>query len=196
MAPTGQQNARRSRIESLSNPLVKRMRLLREKRHRRAEGLFLAEGLGWPAVYTIMGVLMLAIGFASLFAPDGQQTAATIAADAETLLELRAPGELEPRVRAIALSVVGVLWIWALVTVGIFMVRSLGSDPGMRPDSVAFVAKQGPLIVIATVVIPEENCKDLAEIPENILAKLEVRPVRWIDQVLEHAHPVHSRYKR
>src|SRR5690606_18477162 len=36
---------RRSRIESLSNPLVKRMRLLREKRHRRAEGLFLAEGL-------------------------------------------------------------------------------------------------------------------------------------------------------
>jgi len=38
---------------------------------------------------------------------------------------------------------------------------------------------------IATVVIPEENCKDLAEIPENILAKLEVRPVRWIDQVLE-----------
>ena len=119
-----------------------------------ALALFLAEGLGWPAVYTIMGVLMLAIGFASLFAPDGQQTAATIAADAETLLELRAPGELEPRVRAIALSVVGVLWIWALVTVGVFMVRSLGSDPGMRPDSVAFVAKQGPLIVIATVVIP------------------------------------------
>ena len=36
---------RRSTIESLSNPLVKRMRLLREKRHRRAEGLFLAEGL-------------------------------------------------------------------------------------------------------------------------------------------------------
>lgn len=38
-------SGRRSRIESLSNPLVKRMRLLREKRHRRAEGLFLAEGL-------------------------------------------------------------------------------------------------------------------------------------------------------
>ncbi len=38
---------------------------------------------------------------------------------------------------------------------------------------------------IATVVIPEENRKDLAEIPENILARLEVRPVRWIDQVLE-----------
>ncbi len=38
---------------------------------------------------------------------------------------------------------------------------------------------------IATVVIPEENRKDLTEIPQNILARLEVRPVRWIDQVLE-----------
>lgn len=45
MAFPGPQDVRRSRIESLSNPLVKRMRLLREKRHRRAEGLFLAEGL-------------------------------------------------------------------------------------------------------------------------------------------------------
>jgi ATP-dependent Lon protease len=38
---------------------------------------------------------------------------------------------------------------------------------------------------ISTVVVPEENRKDLAEIPGNILAKLDVRPVRWIDQVLE-----------
>ena len=45
MPPTGTPHARRSRIESLANPLIKRMRLLREKRHRRAEGLFLAEGL-------------------------------------------------------------------------------------------------------------------------------------------------------
>jgi len=38
---------------------------------------------------------------------------------------------------------------------------------------------------IATVVIPEENRKDLVDIPQNILEKIEVRPVRWIDQVLE-----------
>ncbi|RUQ34478.1 MAG: endopeptidase La [Candidatus Competibacteraceae bacterium] len=38
---------------------------------------------------------------------------------------------------------------------------------------------------LETVVIPEENRKDLAEIPENILSRLDVRPVRWIDQVLE-----------
>ena len=38
---------------------------------------------------------------------------------------------------------------------------------------------------ITTVVIPEENEKDLAEIPENIKEKLDIRPVKWIDQVLE-----------
>lgn len=119
-----------------------------------ALALFLAEGLGWPAVYALMGCLMLAIAVASLFAPEGRPTSAVIAADAATLSELRQPGELEPRLRAFALLFVGLLWAWALITVGIFMVRSLGSDPGSRPDSVAFVAQQGPLIVIATVVVP------------------------------------------
>jgi len=38
---------------------------------------------------------------------------------------------------------------------------------------------------IATVVIPEENRKDMVEIPANILSSLDIRPVRWIDQVLE-----------
>jgi ATP-dependent Lon protease len=38
---------------------------------------------------------------------------------------------------------------------------------------------------ISKVLIPEENEKDLAEIPDNIKAKLEIIPVRWIDQVLE-----------
>ncbi|MGB0733690.1 MAG: endopeptidase La, partial [Pontibacterium sp.] len=38
---------------------------------------------------------------------------------------------------------------------------------------------------IKTVVIPEENERDLKEIPENIKADLEICPVRWIDEVLE-----------
>jgi len=38
---------------------------------------------------------------------------------------------------------------------------------------------------IKTVLIPEENRKDLAEMPKNIMAKLDIKPVRWIDQVLE-----------
>ena len=38
---------------------------------------------------------------------------------------------------------------------------------------------------IKTVLIPEENAKDLQEIPENVKNGLEIVPVRWIDQVLE-----------
>jgi ATP-dependent Lon protease len=38
---------------------------------------------------------------------------------------------------------------------------------------------------ITTVVIPHENEKDLIEIPKNIKDKLEIRPVKWIDEVLE-----------
>jgi ATP-dependent Lon protease len=37
---------------------------------------------------------------------------------------------------------------------------------------------------IKTVLIPEENVKDLAEIPENVRNGLEIVPVKWIDQVL------------
>ncbi|MER1941939.1 endopeptidase La [Castellaniella sp. FW104-16D08] len=38
---------------------------------------------------------------------------------------------------------------------------------------------------VKTVMIPEENVKDLAEIPDNVKNHLEIIPVRWIDRVLE-----------
>jgi ATP-dependent Lon protease len=38
---------------------------------------------------------------------------------------------------------------------------------------------------IKTVLIPEENRKDLVDIPQNIRDRIEIKPVRWIDQVLE-----------
>jgi ATP-dependent Lon protease len=38
---------------------------------------------------------------------------------------------------------------------------------------------------IKTVLIPEENVKDLAEIPDNVKNRLEIIPVKWIDKVLE-----------
>jgi ATP-dependent Lon protease len=38
---------------------------------------------------------------------------------------------------------------------------------------------------IETVLIPSENEKDLVEIPDNIKEKLDIRPVKWIDEVLE-----------
>jgi ATP-dependent Lon protease len=38
---------------------------------------------------------------------------------------------------------------------------------------------------IKTVLIPDENERDLKEIPDNIKASLDIRPVKWIDQVLD-----------
>ncbi len=38
---------------------------------------------------------------------------------------------------------------------------------------------------IKTVLIPEENLKDLQEIPDNVKEGLEILPVKWIDKVLE-----------
>jgi ATP-dependent Lon protease len=38
---------------------------------------------------------------------------------------------------------------------------------------------------ISIVLIPEENKKDLVEIPKNVKDKLDIRPVRWIDEVLQ-----------
>ena len=40
---------------------------------------------------------------------------------------------------------------------------------------------------IDKVLIPEENEKDLAEIPKNIKDKLTIVPVKWIDEVMQHA---------
>jgi ATP-dependent Lon protease len=38
---------------------------------------------------------------------------------------------------------------------------------------------------IKIVLIPEENAKDLQDIPENVKNHLEIIPVKWIDRVLE-----------
>ncbi len=40
---------------------------------------------------------------------------------------------------------------------------------------------------IKTVLIPEENVKDLVDIPDNVKNRLEIIPVKWIDNVLAHA---------
>jgi len=40
---------------------------------------------------------------------------------------------------------------------------------------------------ITTVLIPSKNEKDLADIPENIKQNLDIKPVHWIDEVIEHA---------
>ena len=40
---------------------------------------------------------------------------------------------------------------------------------------------------IRTVIIPEENRKDLADLPKTVTQGVEIVPVRWIDEVLDRA---------
>ncbi len=123
-----------------------------------ALGLIIAERIGWPQTYVMMGAVMLAIGIAGLFAPDADVERGTRAsealateADRRTLYE---PGEIVPRVRTWALLAVGLLWAWAIGTVLVFMVRSMTALPEDRPDPTLFTATYGPLIVLATIVLP------------------------------------------
>ena len=122
-----------------------------------AFGLIIAERIGWPQTYLIMGAIMLGIGIASLFAPDAtvsDDTAATAAANADEVAELYNAGEVTEKVRTRALIAVGVLWGWAIITVVVFMVRSMTATPETRPDVTLFTTTYGPLIVLATVVLP------------------------------------------
>ncbi len=115
-----------------------------------ALALIIAERTGWPAVYFGMGVAMLVIVCITFFAPDTPRPAE----DSETDLGLRSAGELKPGIRAAALGIVGLFWAWALVTVIVFMVRSLGAAPEDRPNPTEFIQFYGPLIVVATVIVP------------------------------------------
>lgn len=119
-----------------------------------ALALFMAERMGWPTVFASMGAILLFVGFLGLFAPDATRSAAALESERTNLGTLRQAGQMTPRVRAYALGAVALLWGWALVTVLDFMIRSLAATPETRPDSTEFVSQMGPLIVVATVVIP------------------------------------------
>ena len=122
-----------------------------------AIGLIMADRYGWPFVYVMFGGFMLAIGIAGLFAPDAhvnEDRAANAAVNRGEVAELYAVGEVTPQVRGRALLAVGLLWAWAIGTVVVFMVRSMTESPETRPDVTLFTATYGPLIVLATIVLP------------------------------------------
>lgn len=119
-----------------------------------ALALFMAERMGWPSVFASMGGILLFVGFLGLFAPDAERSLAAMESERANLGTLRQAGQIVPRVRAYALGAVALLWGWALFIVLDFMIASLTATPETRPDSTEFVSQMGPLIVIATVVIP------------------------------------------
>jgi PAT family beta-lactamase induction signal transducer AmpG len=122
-----------------------------------AIGLIMADRYGWPFVYVMFGGFMLAIGIAGLFAPDAHVTEdriANAAANRDEVAELYNVGEVTGKVRNKALLAVGLLWTWAIGTVVVFMVRSMTESPETRPDVTLFTTTYGPLIVLATIVLP------------------------------------------
>lgn len=116
-----------------------------------ALALILSEHVSWPAVYGIMAVFMALTLVATLLAPDTARTEG----DVEQSI-LRRAGAVEPKWRAIGLAIVGAGWVWAIWTVGSFMVRVLTSSPDdPNPPAVGdFTRTMGPLIVAATVILP------------------------------------------
>jgi len=113
-----------------------------------ALALVIAARIGWPAVYFWFGVFMLLAMVATWFAPDTQWDQ-PMEGEAEL-----AERPLARKIQLATLAVVGLLWGWAVVMVIGFMVESLGAAPGERPDATAFTKFYGPLIVIATVIVP------------------------------------------
>ncbi|MEE4200209.1 AmpG family muropeptide MFS transporter [Erythrobacter sp.] len=146
-----------------------------------ALGLIIAARIGWPETYMLFGALILAVGISGLFAPDtARDEASAIGPSGEEIDELYRPGEVRAHVRQRYLWMVLGLWGWALLVLGIFMVRALGGYVPMlgtmelgalvidlnwlfgmfplnesgRPDPTEFTAKMGPPIIAATIVLP------------------------------------------
>ena len=115
-----------------------------------ALALVMAARMSWSLVYLLMGGLIGLMVIVALRAPD------TPRPDTDVLhKELEEPGALEPKARALALTVVGVSWAWAIFTIAHFMISMLTTAPGQKQPSVAdFTKLYGPWIIFATVIVP------------------------------------------
>ena len=112
-----------------------------------AIALVLAARMSWSLVYLLMGGLIGLMVLIALRAPD------TPRPDSDRLhKELAEPGALEPRARAIALTIVGVAWAWAIVSIGRFMISMLTTAPPaiLRevPDPAAAIDRYDPVFTV------------------------------------------------
>lgn len=116
-----------------------------------ALALVMATSMSWPMVYLAMGGVMLVVSLAvTLRAPDSPRPE-----PGKLHGMLAEPGALRPEYRAIALSAVGISWLWAIGTILHFMLGMLGDHGAAPPPSVAdFTKFYGPWIIVATVLVP------------------------------------------
>ncbi|MDB5713759.1 MAG: hypothetical protein JWO15_1156 [Sphingomonadales bacterium] len=116
-----------------------------------ALALVLAARMSWPLVYLLMAGLIGVMVFIAARAPDTERPPFTALHDA-----LSRAGEITPKVRWIALTIVGISWVWALTSIGRFMTSMLEVLPpgAVRPSTSDFMKATGPWIVAATVLVP------------------------------------------
>lgn len=116
-----------------------------------AFALLLAARLPWGTVYLIMAGLVVVLMVIAATAPDTQRPPSGVIEQA-----LEQKGEVTASVRLAALAVVGVCWLWAILSLGRFMVSMLAAQQaGIKPPSVTeFTAHVGPWIIVATVFVP------------------------------------------
>ena len=119
-----------------------------------ALALIIADEIGWPQTYLVLGGILLAIGAVGIFAPIADAIGGTADESELQVRALRHAGEIRPSVRYRALAVVGALWAIAIGAVLTFMIMSMTAAPEDRPDPTAFTLNWGPWIIIATIVLP------------------------------------------
>jgi PAT family beta-lactamase induction signal transducer AmpG len=114
-----------------------------------AFALFLAARMSWMLVFLIMACFIALMIGVALFAPDTERPV-------EGRNGALSDHELAPRLRFAALAIVGISWIWAILSIGHFMVTMLMPVPaGATAPSVAtFMKTTGPWIIVATVLVP------------------------------------------
>ncbi len=116
-----------------------------------ALALVMAARMSWALVYMVMAGLLGLLIIVTLRAPDTPRPEKALLHQA-----LAEPGALRPQTRAIALSIVGASWIWAIYTIIHFMVSMLAEAPPgtVRPSVSDFTKLYAPWIVFATVAVP------------------------------------------
>jgi PAT family beta-lactamase induction signal transducer AmpG len=116
-----------------------------------AIALVMAARMPWGTVYLIMAALVVALVVVAVTAPDTERPPSGVIEHA-----MEQAGEVNATVRYAALTIVGLCWAWAVITLGHFMATMLlAQQAGQKAPSVAdFTSHVGPWIIFATVFVP------------------------------------------
>jgi PAT family beta-lactamase induction signal transducer AmpG len=116
-----------------------------------ALALVLAARMSWALVYLLMAALVGLVILVTFTAPDTKRPGS-----GELHASLNEKGALNSRARAIALTIVGLSWLWAISSIIRFMFSMLGeATPCVpRPSVSDFTRGTGPWIIVATVFVP------------------------------------------